>query len=75
MNKHLIELHAIYSNELSKVKERVELHREYVYLAMKEYVNAYEKEMDIKEKIEEIERDIAIHNMSLNPNDEYDNDR
>lgn len=67
---HLLELHKRYLDDLQQLKEQYEGEQDALYYCMKEFVSTYEKERELKGKIQSLERELT-NKFS----EEYANDR
>jgi len=75
MREHLHQLKLIYNKELLDTKNEFSILKDYFYCAAKTFVQNCEKELEIVQKLEKLEMDIKIHEMSLNPDQGYEDDR
>jgi len=56
--KHLLDLREIYINELIQSNNKFNEEKEQLYYCMKDFVAIMEKEMNIKEKLENLEQEM-----------------
>lgn len=60
MNKetHLIDLYGIYQKQLEELHEKYEFEKTYFYHVAKSFVQIYEEEESLKEKLDTLKHDI-----------------
>ena len=59
MNEHVVELHNIYVDKLADLQEKYLHEKDFIYHAMKQYVDIYEEERELKIKLQKLERELT----------------
>ena len=58
-DQHMFELWQLYRKELEQLQEKFNFEKDYIYSIMKDFIDYYDKEKYLKDKIAKIEKDLS----------------